>query len=330
MTIACRVTAGMFRRPGEGYLVRAVWRSSDGEQGKWLMARIAFVTFRGRPDFAPDDLLAATALRARGATVLPAAWDDAAVRWESFDTVIIRSCWDYYRRLPEFVRWLELLGRTGAAVWNPPEVLRWNLDKRYMRDLEDQGILIVPTHWCDDPDGPSLTDILRETGWATAVVKPAISAGAYETRIVTTRSDTAEEPWFRDQVSSGTVMVQPFLREIREEGEWSLCFLGGSFSHAVRKTPKQGDFRIQAQHGGIHIPAGPDASLLSAAEAVIAHAPGPLLYARVDGVIQGGRFLLMELELLEPTLYLDAHTEAPVRFARAILDVIAEARPSLR
>jgi hypothetical protein len=287
-----------------------------------MMMRIAFVTHRALQNLAADDRLAAAALASRGAVVTAAVWDDPNIRWDSFDAVVIRSCWDYYLRMAEFERWLDQLDTWGAAVWNPTATLRWNLDKRYLRELEEQGIAIVPTRWCEDPHGPALADIIREMGWEPAVVKPAISAGAHETRIITAAGAARDEAWFRRLLGSGAAMIQPYLAQIENDGEWSLCFVAGKFSHAVRKTPRRGDFRVQHQHGGSLVAAEPATALLRAAESVVARAPGPLLYARVDGVLSDGSFQLMELEVLEPSLFLDAHADAPGAFAQAILGTV--------
>jgi hypothetical protein len=292
------------------------------------MERIAFVTYRDLPGLSPDDLLAAAALTARGADVVPLCWDEPEVRWGSFDAVVVRSCWDYYLREAEFRRWLDGLESAAAAVWNPAAVLRWNLDKRYLRELADAGAAVIPTLWFDEHDCPTLAETVDQQGWNRVVVKPAVSAGAHHTRIIAAADAQREEGWFRRILRTGAVLVQPYLAEIETNGEWSLIYLGGEFSHAVRKVPRAGDFRVQPQHGGLHTLADPGPAVRDASDAVLARAPGPLLYARVDGVEREGRFELMELEVLEPALFLEARPGAPADFADAILRSVRSSPPA--
>lgn len=267
----------------------------------------------------PEDRLLARALEERGQPVLHLAWDQEEHPWEDLDGLVIRSTWDYAPRHEEFRTWLESLEGLGVPVWNPPSLLRWNLDKRYLEDLEEAGVTIAPTGWIERGGLVHLHHILELEGWDEAVVKPVISAGAADTWAVDRVQAVARDQDFRKLVQGRDMMVQQLLPEIRREGELSFCFLGGEFSHAVRKTPASGDFRIQEEHGGSTRPFEPEAKWVEQAREILGHIPGEWLYARVDGVRQGDRLVLMELELLEPSMYLEHHPEAPARFAEALL-----------
>jgi glutathione synthase/RimK-type ligase-like ATP-grasp enzyme len=161
--------------------------------------------------------------------------------------------------------------------------------------------------------------VLSDAGWLDAVVKPAISASAYETwRVTALNVAPGEEARFRQLVATGDVMVQPFLPELARHGEWSVMFIGGEFSHAVLKRPRDGDFRVQHEHGGSAELRTLPAHILATARTILTRAPGRCLYARVDGVEIGGTFVLVELELLEPSMFLGAEPGVAERFADAI------------
>jgi glutathione synthase/RimK-type ligase-like ATP-grasp enzyme len=238
--------------------------------------------------------------------------------------VVVRSTWDYHLRPSEFLGWVSRLESHRTTLFNPPATLRWNHDKRYLRELEEAGVHIVPTAWILPGDPRTLRTVLADRGWARAVVKPAISASAYETFVVNGDTVDAEEVAWRRVLARGTVLVQPFLGEVAEDGEWSLCFFAGGFSHAVRKRPREGEFRSQAEFGGELVVAHPPEAAVDAAYALLETAGQEWLYARVDGVLIRDEFALMELEFIEPMLFLELVSDAPTRFAQAITARIGE------
>ena len=290
------------------------------------MPHVAFVTSAELAALTDDDRLAVDALAGLGLDVVPAVWDDASLDWTAFAAVVVRSPWDYFYRASEFAPWIDRLAALRAPLWNPAPLLRWNMDKRYLRELERAGVRCVPTHWAEGTSGAgdSLGEVLRRNGWARAVVKPLVSGGAHETWKVGS-PDAESEARFRRLAASGA-MVQPFVDEIVTEGEWSLLFFAGEYSHAVRKRPRAGDFRVQEAHGGVIVPAEPPPALLAAAREVLARVGGPWLYARVDLCRHAGDWALMELEMLEPSLFLGADAGAPARFARAVAALAAPSR----
>ena len=291
--------------------------------------RIALATAPHLPDLFPDDRLLLDELRARGVRASAEVWD-APHSWSAFDAVIVRSCWDSHLRRDAFVRWAHEVEASGAHLHNPAALLAWNTDKRYLRDLESRGVRVVPTAWVERRSGeiPSLHSVLEAQGWDESVVKPSISAGAHDTWRTSRAAAPGHEARFAALVAStpGAVLVQPFVPEVQGVGEWSLVFLGGRFSHAVRKRAKAGDFRVQSEHGGLTETAVPGGSLTRDALDVIAAAAeavgiptAEVVYARVDGVERDGRLLLMELECTEPQLFLSFDTGAPARAADALL-----------
>ena len=283
------------------------------------MPRIALATYAAFPELPSDDQIFQRALERRGAAALPVRWD-APVDWSAFDAVVVRSCWDYHLRHGEFLAWIDRVERDGGVLHNAPSILRWNSDKRYLRDLEKSGVDVVRTRWSDETGTPpTLAGILAEEGWEEVVIKPAISASATDTwRIPAGRAGEWEDR-FREMARRGPALIQPFLPEVSRDGEWSLVFIGGGFSHALLKRPAPGDFRVQAELGGTQHAVAADPALVRAARTVLARAPGSPSYARVDGCLVRGTFRVMELELLEPTLYFTEGPEAAERLADLVL-----------
>ena len=285
------------------------------------MPRIAFATSRALKDLNADDRLAAEALGRRGVTVVPAVWNDPKVDWSRFDRVIIRSPWDYHEHAADFLAWFGTLDRAGVPVHNPTPVLRWNLDKVYLRWIEERGGSVVPTEFIPKGGTVDVAEVLRARGWTRGVVKPTISASAANTWIVSAASSAADAKKIAPLLQRSGLMIQPFLAEIETEGEISLLFYGGKYSHAVRKRPATGDFRVQVEHGGTVEPATPSAATVREAQQIVDLRGDELLYARVDGVVVGDEFLLMEFEVLEPQLFFPFHPQAAERFADAVMEM---------
>jgi glutathione synthase/RimK-type ligase-like ATP-grasp enzyme len=262
---------------------------------------IALATCRDLAALTADDRLFAEALSARGAQVVPAVWDDPEVAWDAFESVVIRSTWDYALRPAEFLAWAASVPR----LWNPAPIVRWNADKRYLFDLEARGVPIAPT--IRMAPGEDVGPMLDAKGWTRAVLKPVVGAAARGARVV-------EGPFEAREAS----LLQPFLPEIAR-GEWSFVFLGGAFSHAVHKRPAPGDFRVQEEHGGTVTAAEPSASLVAEARAVVECIEGPWRYARVDAVEVDGRLVVMELEAIEPELFFRFAPGSADRLAASIL-----------
>ena len=292
------------------------------------MPTIALVTYASLPALADDEHPLITSLARLGIQAEPTVWDDASIDWSRFDAAVIRSCWDYHLRAAEFFDWLERVERLGVAIWNPLSVLRWNSHKTYLRDLAAAGVRTVPTIWVDTAaleNEASLALLLDTAGWPAAVVKPMVSASAHDTWKLS-RTDASEDPLHDTRlhrIASGPgAMVQPLLTEITTDGEWSLQFFGGSFSHAVVKRAAPGEFRVQREFGGTFERVDAPQSIVRQAESALRVAPARTVYARVDGVVVRDDLIVTELELLEPALFLDADPEAPDRFAAAIVGVI--------
>ena len=263
--------------------------------------KIALVTHAGHPDLEDDDRPLAEALARRGAVVLSAPWDDSGIDWAGVDLLLLRSAWDYFLRYEEFLRWMAGV-ETQTRVVNSPALVRWNAHKRYLGELSARGVSTVPTLLVARDKAVNLRASCSERGWSTVVLKPAVSADSWETiRIEPARYEEGQSFLDRHRPDRD-MLIQLFVRDVEEGGEQCLVWFGGQYSHAVRKN--------SAFQGGRHVgPEGllvdPGADAIEMARTVLAAAGVPdAPYARVDlARDEGGRPMLLELELFEPTLF---------------------------
>jgi hypothetical protein len=273
--------------------------------------RCAFLTTANLAGFVTDDVLAEAPLADLGWSVSHVPWQQSE-DWGRYEAVVLRSTWDYHKHPEEFLQVLETIDRSGARLANPLELVRWNARKTYLRDLEEQGLPVVPTVWDRRPDA----GLFDELDTNEIVVKPVISASAFHTYHLKRDQDRSAE--MEAAFAGREIMAQPFLRSIVEEGEYSLFFFGGEISHSVLKSPKEEDFRVQEEHGGLIRKTDPPRPLVELGHRLVESLPVPPLYARVDlARLDSGAYALMELELIEPSLYFRTDPESPGRFARA-------------
>lgn len=285
--------------------------------------KLAFLTASAWPTLYSDDQLAAQALHAAGHHVTPVVWDQTSIAaLNAFDLVVMRTPWDWFKRVLEFQSFLERLADLAVPLANPHSMMVDFFDKRYLRVLEERGVPIVPTRWLKRDALGSLPELIRSEGWSRAVIKPTVSANSLSTYLFSPQEAGRVMTSLRQHSEHHEYLVQPYLSEIETDGEWSLIFFGGQLSHAVRKYPKAGDFRVQSEHGGRSEPHVPSQALIEQATDVVAKGVPGSLYARVDGVVHDSQFLLMELEVIEPELFFRADPEAPGRFARQVVEFV--------
>jgi glutathione synthase/RimK-type ligase-like ATP-grasp enzyme len=282
------------------------------------MPRIAFVTSPDYPNLTADDRPAAAALAARGVTVDPVIWSNPEQRWEEYDLIVLRSMWDYHLHPEQFSAWLDHLEQLNARVWNPVPLARWNMDKRYLRDLRDAGVPIIPTVWFERCDRPNVAAVMDAQHWQEAVIKPIVSSTAFRTWRIRRAQAEREQAAVHGLLQERAAMLQEYQPAILD-GEWSLTFIGGELSHTVVKRAAGEDFRVQEEWGGTTDRAEATSEMQRVAAQALRAAPSPWVYGRVDGVQSKERFLVMELELLEPGLFFLNAPEAAARFADAIM-----------
>lgn len=269
-----------------------------------------------------DDALLRQALEEKGLRVTRTYWDDPTFDWNQTRCAVFRTTWDYFNRFQEFSAWLSRTSQLTRLI-NPPEIIHWNIDKHYLRDLARKGIQIPPTSFIEPGDQRSLQSIVDDCGWPEMILKPAVSGAARHTYRLSATTVQDHEAIFRNLIAEEAMLLQEFQHRVLTEGEVSLMVIGGQFTHAVLKKARPGDFRVQDDFGGtVHAYQANPAEIRFAEEAVAHCHPQPL-YARVD-IIRDNRgcICLSELELIEPELWLRLHSPAANQFADALIGVL--------
>jgi len=285
-----------------------------------MKRRCAFITMDSMEGFVCDDDLAIPALEELNWEVEKVSWRARDTDWGRFGIVVIRSPWDYPTDAPRFLALLEEIEKSGTPLQNPLELVRWNLHKSYLARLSESGVSIVPTRWLDQPGQQDIQALFLEFGTDTLIIKPSVGTNAEHAHVL--RADAMEQVWpgIQPAFERRQAMLQPFRPAIQSEGEYSLMFIDGVLSHTIRKKPKAGDFRSQEEHGSDISLVEPEGLLVRRAAEAIAVLSARPLYGRADMIRNpDGDFEVMELELVEPSLYLRMDPGAPGRLARAIV-----------
>lgn len=265
-----------------------------------------------------EDGLVQAALEKKGLKVTRQNWSNPEFDWASCAFALFRATWDYFHRFEEFSKWVKAT-QTVLTFINPPELLWWNMDKHYLRDLQQQGVNTTPTLYIEIGDTRTLSQILAQSGWMKTVLKPAVSGGGRHTYEVTPATTEQHEQTFRKLIGMESMLLQPFQNSVYEHGEVAYIILGGKFSHAVLKKAKVGDFRVQDDYGGTVHNYTPTEDEINFAERVAASCKPLPLYARVDVLIDNeGKLSVCELELIEPELWFRFHPPSADQLAELV------------
>lgn len=268
-------------------------------------------------------------LKEKGLNISLEIWDDPAVDWAKYDLVLLKSPWDYFDKIDAFYTWLNHLEKLQVRVLNPINTVRWNTDKKYLIGMQEQGVKVVPTVWLAQNSQLNVEEVFATLKSDKLIIKPAVSGGAKNTFALTRREAESEAASINRLLQHESFLAQPFVPEVQEKGEWSFLFFNGQHSHTVLKTAKPGDFRVQHFFGGtVHTPE-PPAALLEAAHNIVDKYAENCLYARVDGVEQNGELVLMELELIEPFLFMATSEGAFERYYEALLEQLQQPAESI-
>ena len=282
------------------------------------MKQCAFLSMDNLDAFECYDHLLIEPLQQRGWSVLEVSWRNKKIDWNQFEVVVIRSSWDYQDNAKAFLETLRTIDQSSAHLENSLRLVEWNIDKTYLQDLQNRGIEIVPSLWRDHFKKSDLDSFFDALNTNEIIIKPTVSANADDTfRVHRSKPDD-----FRSVLSSTfqnrPYLVQPFMKNIIEEGEFSVFFFDDTYSHTILKTPKPADFRVQEEHGGrLKLVEEANPSLLESARQLLEKINPTPLYSRIDYVrTEKNTFALMELELIEPSLYFNMDDRSAERFAR--------------
>jgi glutathione synthase/RimK-type ligase-like ATP-grasp enzyme len=283
-----------------------------------MKKRLALITWIGLPDGAASERLMLPYLAAANVETEIVDWRSTNCDFSQFDLIVLRSCWDYHLRGKEFTEWLRRTARE-VPILNDPETVLWNLNKFYLREMPAMGIEIAPTVFVSHAEALGAEQMTIQT-WEKIVMKPAVSASAHNTILMDGPTLSAKHEAVQ-RMQGQPFLVQQFIPEIQTQGEISFVYIDGRFSHAALKRPAAGDFRVQQEHGGSAELFHPSPALLAQANQIAAAVPQvrESLYCRIDAVARDIKLVLMELELIEPELFLGLAEGAAERFAKAIV-----------
>ncbi len=269
-----------------------------------------------------EDKLIIDALEAKGLNVHRTNWDNPDFDFTTTKYVLFRAIWDYFDRFPEFSKWLGEVTQKTKLI-NPAEQIVWNMDKHYLRDLENAGVNIVKTDFIEIGDTRSLLQVVSDSGWGHVILKPAVSGGARHTYKIKPGESDQHETVFKELIAEEAMLIQPFINSIMDKGEVSFMVFGGKYSHAVLKKAKAGDFRVQDDHGGTVHDYEASAQEIEFVQHVVSKCKIVPIYGRVDVAWDNeGNLALVELEIIEPELWFRKSEESPKMFAEAVVDYI--------
>ena len=286
------------------------------------MKRCAFLSMDSLEDFFAYDQMLFEPLKAVGWLAEEVSWRKMDVDWNVYDVVVVRTTWDYQDDVEAFMACLQRIEASSAQLQNGLKIVEWNISKRYLSDLQNQGINIVPTLWFKAFVLTELQAGFSHFDTSEIVLKPLVSANADHTYRLTPENLKVQADGLKDVFAHREFMLQPFLPGIVDEGEYSLFYFAGHYSHSILKQPGAGDFRVQEEHGGQLKSIQPNEKMLTTARHCLAALPADVLYARIDLVRHKNEFAVMEIELIEPSLYFNMDPESPQRFVDAFIDMI--------
>jgi glutathione synthase/RimK-type ligase-like ATP-grasp enzyme len=277
---------------------------------------IAIATNDSYPHLIAGELLLPIAFQAVGITARPVVWNDPAIDWSQYDAVILRSCWGYHEHIPQFFTWLQTLEDLQLRIENSPSTIRWNAHKKYLLDLAERGVVIPPTTLIAQGDSAPLESILSNLSGNDYIIKPCYGAGASGILRTPKNPTSKTKNSYAALLQRSDVLIQSYIPEIAQ-GELSAIFIGGTFSHAVLKIPKTGDFRSNSELGGSEQGITLDTETIAKLTEVYKKCAVKTLYARLDVVVNKDIMIVMELELIEPYLYFEHGEGAASRLVQA-------------
>ena len=276
--------------------------------------KVALASCAVLPEPDPDATLLVDALHLAGAEASVLAWDDPTARFDEADVIVLRSTWNYYRDLDAFLAWVDRAS-AETPMYNPPHIVRWNAKKTYFADLTARGVAVVPTIFAPQRQGAILDAALDDRDWDDLVIKPTVSAASFQTKRFRRSEREAARAFYAELVATRDVMVQQYMPDVEGHGERALVWIDGELTHAVRKSA-----RLAGGDEAVSDALAVSDEERAFAEGVLAPFAAELLYARVDVVRHpAGDLRLMELELLEPSLFLAQRRGAADKLARAIV-----------
>lgn len=277
------------------------------------MKSVAIITHADLPEIVDADNLLTEPMKAEGFEIHPQPWDKDGIDWKQYDALIFRSAWNYHKKNQLFNTWLDQIEQLSIPTFNSLPTVRWNLNKRYLGELKNKGILVIPTIYSDGKTIDTLLTEIQRNGWEELVIKPVYGASSDDViRVKTDEFNTNTLSAYRYET-----LIQPLMTEIQTEGEYSFIFIGNEYSHAIVKTPRSGEFRINHSLGGTQVKVIPTSEMLNQVQSIYRTSGLDVLFARVDCLNVDGQMTLMEFEVIDPYLHFDVDEDSAFRFAKA-------------
>ncbi len=283
------------------------------------MGRCAFLTSDNLEDFFIYDDLVKPHLAKLGWKVDDVSWTNETVDYNTYDAVVVRSTWDYQAHPEQFLATLTRIEKSSAKLENPLALMQWNFTKSYLKELQAKGVDILPTIWLSEFDGKAIKEAFGHFNTQEIIIKPLISANADHTYRLSEEDFLFQQQSLKEAMKGREIMVQAFEKNIIAQGEFSLFYFNDEYSHTINKLPAKGDFRVQEEHGGELVSTEPTPSMLALAQKTLKALPTSALYARIDMLETTTGFAIIEVELIEPSLYFNMDKASPKRFANALL-----------
>lgn len=287
-----------------------------------MMNKVAILTMDHLSDFECYDQELDRPMEQAGWKTSHISWHDSNVNWDDYQVVIIRSPWDYQQDFKSFLKVLETIDLSSARLENSLDLVKWNINKTYLQELERSGLNIVSTYWLDNYSSDHIEQCFDLFSCSEIIIKPVISANADHTYRLTKQQWIERKLELKSALGDRALMIQPFIEKIVSEGEFSFFYFNGRHSHSILKKPCDGDFRVQEEHGGIIVPFEATQDQLQFCENTLKALPTLPLYARIDLVRENETYAIMEVELIEPSLYFNKDPRSADRFVAAFVELL--------
>jgi glutathione synthase/RimK-type ligase-like ATP-grasp enzyme len=285
--------------------------------------RVAFITYDGSVKYSAangfDEIQGLLPfLQGKGIAIQAEIWDDPNVDWQTYDVALLRMPWDYHQKFDAFNVWLDRMESLGIRLLNDYSIVRWNMDKHYLQEIADAGFDVISSVFLEKNETENISSVFDTLQSDQLIIKPCVSGGSKNTLKIDRETAVDKAGEIATLLQQGAYLAQPFMKEIND-GEWSFIFFNNTYSHTILKKPREGDFRVQQFFGGTIDPVYPDQNFIDRASSYLSAFAPDTFYARVDGLMVNGKFMLMELELVEPFLYLAYAANAPENFYDALI-----------
>lgn len=290
--------------------------------------QIAYITYENVGKYTSsvedEDHILLSFLKGKGLRITEETWSDPNIDWSVYEYAIIKTTWDYIDKFEEWNTWLNKIEQLEIKLLNPVAVVKWNSDKHYLHDIDKAGLVVTPTRYCEQNTKPQLTDFFKTFNKSELVIKPTVSGGSKNTFRFNAENVAEIQVQIHELLKEEAFMLQPYLEEIVTDGEWSFLFFNGNYSHSLLKKAKSGDFRVQHYLGGTIHPQNPTEQQIATAKQYVDQFAKSCLYARVDGVMVNGKFNLMELELIDPFLFLFTNPSSYENYDQALTALLVK------